>query len=83
MAGEYMHIMMVVVHTIMKLCLECKVQWDMRMARTQVLNNLISLTERTLNTSGIYQSFGPCDNGGGFQHHDMGGNSGRFNNHGR
>eukprot|EP00957_Ditylum_brightwellii_P139024 10596464-Ditylum_brightwellii.AAC.1 len=50
------------------------------MAGTQVLNNLISSTEKMLNTSGAYQGFGPCGNGGGFQHHDRGGNSGRFNN---
>eukprot|EP00957_Ditylum_brightwellii_P140235 10685065-Ditylum_brightwellii.AAC.1 len=30
MAGEDMHIMKVVAHTIMKQCLECKVQWDMK-----------------------------------------------------
>eukprot|EP00957_Ditylum_brightwellii_P058919 4467820-Ditylum_brightwellii.AAC.1 len=30
MAGEDMLIIKVVVHTIMKYCLECKVQWDMR-----------------------------------------------------
>ena len=30
MAGEDMLIMKVVVHTIMKHCLECKVQWNMR-----------------------------------------------------
>eukprot|EP00957_Ditylum_brightwellii_P005422 414179-Ditylum_brightwellii.AAC.1 len=53
------------------------------MARTQLLNNLISLAERTLNTSGAYQSFGPGGNGGGFQHHGRGGISGRFNHHGR
>ena len=29
-AGEDMLIMKVVVHTIMKRCLECKVQWNMR-----------------------------------------------------
>jgi hypothetical protein len=53
------------------------------MARTQVLNNLISFAERTLNTSGAYQSFGPGGNGGRFQHHDRGGNRGRFHHHGR
>eukprot|EP00957_Ditylum_brightwellii_P143766 10954585-Ditylum_brightwellii.AAC.1 len=53
------------------------------MARTQVLNNLIPLAERTLNTSVAYQSFGAGGNGGGFQHHGRGGNSGRFNHHGR
>eukprot|EP00957_Ditylum_brightwellii_P069228 5256171-Ditylum_brightwellii.AAC.1 len=30
MAGEDMLIMKVAVHTIMKRCLECKVQWTMR-----------------------------------------------------
>eukprot|EP00957_Ditylum_brightwellii_P192441 14651228-Ditylum_brightwellii.AAC.1 len=30
MAGEDMDIMMVDMHTIMKRCLECKVQWDMK-----------------------------------------------------
>eukprot|EP00957_Ditylum_brightwellii_P132559 10109006-Ditylum_brightwellii.AAC.1 len=53
------------------------------MARTQVLNNLISLVERRLNTSGANQSFGPGGNGGGFQHHSRGGNRGRSNHHGR
>ena len=52
-------------------------------ARTQVLNNLISFAERTLNTSGAYQSFGPGGNGGRFQHHGRGGNRGRFHHHGR
>eukprot|EP00957_Ditylum_brightwellii_P129232 9857208-Ditylum_brightwellii.AAC.1 len=51
------------------------------MARTQVLNNLISLAEGMLNTSGDYQSFGLCGNSGGFQHHGRGGNSGRFHHH--
>ena len=40
--------------------------------RTQVLNNLISFAERTLNTSGAYQSFGPGGNGGRFHHHSRG-----------
>ena len=53
------------------------------MARAEVLNNLISLTGKTLNTRGAYQGFGPCGNGGGFQHHDRGGNSGKFNHQGR
>ena len=53
------------------------------MARAEVLNNLISLTEKTLNTSGDCQGFGPCGNGGGFEHHDRVGNSGRINDHGR
>eukprot|EP00957_Ditylum_brightwellii_P114467 8727804-Ditylum_brightwellii.AAC.1 len=53
------------------------------MARAEVLNNLISLTEKTLNNSGAYQGFEPCGNGGGFEHHDRAGTSGRFNNHGR
>ena len=53
------------------------------MARAEVLNNLISLTEKTLNTSGAYQGFGPCGNGGGFEHHDRLVNSGRGSDHGR
>ena len=53
------------------------------MATTQVLNHLISAMERTLNTSGAYQSFGPGGNGGRFQHHGRGGNRGRFHHHGR
>eukprot|EP00957_Ditylum_brightwellii_P033028 2504167-Ditylum_brightwellii.AAC.1 len=52
------------------------------MATMQVLNHLISATERTLNTSGAYQSFGPGGNGGRFQHHGRGGNSGIFHHHG-
>eukprot|EP00957_Ditylum_brightwellii_P068761 5219378-Ditylum_brightwellii.AAC.1 len=35
----------------------------------QVLNHFISVTERTLNTSGAYQSFGHGDNRGRFHHH--------------
>eukprot|EP00957_Ditylum_brightwellii_P202117 15328678-Ditylum_brightwellii.AAC.1 len=49
------------------------------MATTQVLKHLISVTERTLKTSGAYQSFGPGGNRGGFQHHDRGG----FHHHDR
>ena len=52
------------------------------MARTQVLNNLISFAERTLNTSSAYQNFGRGGNGGRFQHHGRGGNRGRFHHHG-
>ena len=48
-----------------------------------MLNHLISFAERTLNTSGAYQSFGPGGNGGRFQHHGRGGNRGRFHHHGR
>eukprot|EP00957_Ditylum_brightwellii_P008412 637082-Ditylum_brightwellii.AAC.1 len=53
------------------------------MATMQVLNHLISVMERSLNTSGTYQSFGPGDNRGRFQHHGKGGNRGRFHHHGR
>ena len=48
-----------------------------------MLNHLISVTERTLNTSGDYQIFGPGGNGGRFQHHGRGGNRGRFHHRGR
>eukprot|EP00957_Ditylum_brightwellii_P022757 1716373-Ditylum_brightwellii.AAC.1 len=53
------------------------------MATAQVLNQLISVTKRALNTSGAYHSFGPGDNGGRFQHHDRSGNRGRFHHHGK
>eukprot|EP00957_Ditylum_brightwellii_P029270 2212698-Ditylum_brightwellii.AAC.1 len=53
------------------------------MATTQLLNNLISVTERTLSTSGAYRSFGHGDNRGRFQHYGRGGNRGRFHHHGR
>eukprot|EP00957_Ditylum_brightwellii_P114945 8766177-Ditylum_brightwellii.AAC.1 len=53
------------------------------MASTQVLNNLISVTERILNTGGAYQSFGHGGNRGRLQHHGRGGTRGRFQHHGR
>eukprot|EP00957_Ditylum_brightwellii_P132702 10119184-Ditylum_brightwellii.AAC.1 len=53
------------------------------MASTQVLSHLISVTERTLNTSGDYQSLGPGGNRGRFQHYGRGGNRGRFHHHGK
>eukprot|EP00957_Ditylum_brightwellii_P113417 8647620-Ditylum_brightwellii.AAC.1 len=53
------------------------------MAIMQVLGQLISVTEITLNTSGAYQSFGSGGNGGRFRHHGRGGNWGRFHHHGR
>eukprot|EP00957_Ditylum_brightwellii_P010417 787698-Ditylum_brightwellii.AAC.1 len=59
-AGEGTLIMKVVIHIVMK------VVWNASsnstaafMATMQVVNHLISITERTLNTSGAYQSFGP------------------------
>ena len=63
--------------------MQAQMQQEHFMARTQVLNHLISFTERTLHTSGAYQSFGPGGNGGRFQHHGRGGNRGRFHHHGR
>eukprot|EP00957_Ditylum_brightwellii_P154558 11763136-Ditylum_brightwellii.AAC.1 len=53
------------------------------MATTQVLNHLISVTKRTLNTNGAYQRFGLGGDRGRFQHHGRGGNRGRFQHHGR
>eukprot|EP00957_Ditylum_brightwellii_P033226 2517436-Ditylum_brightwellii.AAC.1 len=53
------------------------------MATTQASNHLISVIERTLNTSGAYQRFGLGGNGGGFQHNGRGGNRGRSHHHGR
>eukprot|EP00957_Ditylum_brightwellii_P034023 2576623-Ditylum_brightwellii.AAC.1 len=52
------------------------------MATVQLLNNLISVTERTLNTGGAYQSFGHGGKRDRFQHHGRGGNRGRFHHYG-
>ena len=46
------------------------------MATMKLLNNLISLYERTLNISGGYHNFGPGSNRGRFQHHGRGDNTG-------
>eukprot|EP00957_Ditylum_brightwellii_P039844 3016616-Ditylum_brightwellii.AAC.1 len=42
--------------------MQAQMQQQHFMATTQVLNHLISVTERTLNSSGAYQSFGPGGN---------------------
>eukprot|EP00957_Ditylum_brightwellii_P056576 4288737-Ditylum_brightwellii.AAC.1 len=67
----------------MLLGMQAQMQQDNFMARKQVLNHLISVTQRTLNTSGVYQIFRPGGNGGKFQHRGRGGNRGRFHHHGR
>ena len=63
--------------------MQAQMQQQHFMATSQVQNHMISVTERTLNTSGAYQSFGPGGNRGRFQHHGRGGNRGRFYHHGR
>eukprot|EP00957_Ditylum_brightwellii_P158892 12093863-Ditylum_brightwellii.AAC.1 len=47
------------------------------MAPTQLLNNLISVTERALDNRGGHQNVGPDDNRGRFQYHGRGNNMGR------
>eukprot|EP00957_Ditylum_brightwellii_P120153 9167966-Ditylum_brightwellii.AAC.1 len=61
--------------------MQAQMQQQHCMATMQVLNHLMSVTERTCYTSGAYQSFGPGGNRSRFQHHGRGGNRGRFHHH--